>query len=172
MQAPARGTAAILRYDFPASFSEFSFRTLLTKAEVIQALGKLRAECNKVISCAVRNCRPARIRLDASCRRLSLCCCLDSGSSQAKAVRSLAAVLQVARMSMFNVFADKRSKMEEFEQAQAQMTDQVSNTLRDGWVSSLKQVIKGSLRDVGKECRKEGWCMSQDEPSSCAQQEL
>ena len=50
MQAPARGTAAVLRYDFPASFSEFSFRTLLTKAEVIQALGKLRAECNKVIN--------------------------------------------------------------------------------------------------------------------------
>ena len=48
MQAPARGTAAVPRYDFPASFSEFSFRTLLTKAEIIQALGKLRAECNKV----------------------------------------------------------------------------------------------------------------------------
>ena len=61
-------------------------------------------------------------------------------------------MLQVARMSMFNVFAAKSSKLEEFEQAQAQMTDQVSNTLRDGWVSSLKQVIRGSLRDVGKEC--------------------
>ena len=73
---------------------------------------------------------------------------------------------------MFNVFAAKSSKMEEFEQAQAQMTDQVSNTLRDGWVSSLKQVIRGSLRDVGKNCRRESRCLSQDESSSCAEQHL
>ena len=73
---------------------------------------------------------------------------------------------------MFNVFAAKSSKMEEFEQAQAQMTDQVSNTLRDGWVSSLKQVIRGSLRDVGKDCRKVSCCLSQYEPSSCAEQQV
>ena len=87
-----------------------------------------------------------------------------------KGGRNLAAVLQVARMSMFNVFAAKSSKMEEFEQAQAQMTDQVSNTLRDGWVSSLKQVIRGSLRDVGKECRSRH--MLQDKQSSCTELQI
>ena len=111
-------------------------------------------------------------RLDAKLQATELGCCLDTGSCQAEAVRRLAALLQVARMSMFNVFAAKSSKMEEFEQAQAQMTDQVSNTLRDGWVSSLKQVIRGSLRDVGKVWRKESCHLSQDEPSSCAEQHM
>ena len=35
-------------YSFPEKFSSFSFLSLLTKAEVIAALVKVRAECNKV----------------------------------------------------------------------------------------------------------------------------
>jgi hypothetical protein len=35
-------------YDFPQQYSEFSFRTLLTKAEVITALSKIKVECAKV----------------------------------------------------------------------------------------------------------------------------
>jgi dynein heavy chain len=35
-------------YDFVEQFSEFSFRSLLTKLEVISALGKIKAECAKV----------------------------------------------------------------------------------------------------------------------------
>lgn len=45
---PARGTVAVPDFDFPQQFSEFSFRTLLTKGEVISALGKVHVECSKV----------------------------------------------------------------------------------------------------------------------------
>lgn len=41
----AGGAAA---FDFPKQFSEFSFKTLLTKAEVIAALAKAKVECAKV----------------------------------------------------------------------------------------------------------------------------
>ena len=35
-------------YSFPEKFSSFSFLSLLTKGEVIAALVRVRAECNKV----------------------------------------------------------------------------------------------------------------------------
>lgn len=47
---PLRGCIAIGRYQFPEQFSEFSFRTLLTKGEVISALGKI-----KVRACSCRH---------------------------------------------------------------------------------------------------------------------
>jgi hypothetical protein len=37
-----------LDYDFPKQFSDFSFKTLLTKGEVIGALAKIKVECAKV----------------------------------------------------------------------------------------------------------------------------
>lgn len=46
--APPKGVVAIAEYDFPQQFSEFSFRTLLTKGEVIGALTRIRVECAKV----------------------------------------------------------------------------------------------------------------------------
>ncbi|MEW5308986.1 MAG: hypothetical protein WDW38_000903 [Sanguina aurantia] len=47
--APLRGCIPIGRYQFPEQFGEFSFRTLLTKGEVISALGKIKVECAKVL---------------------------------------------------------------------------------------------------------------------------
>lgn len=35
-------------HDFPQQFSEFSFKTLLTKPEVINAITKIKVECAKV----------------------------------------------------------------------------------------------------------------------------
>ena len=37
-------------YNFEEKFRKFSFRSLLTLGEVIQALVKVRTECNKVIA--------------------------------------------------------------------------------------------------------------------------
>ncbi|KAK9803422.1 hypothetical protein WJX72_010826 [[Myrmecia] bisecta] len=48
-QAPGKGTVDVPAYDFPEQFSEFSFRSLLTKAEVVMAAVKVRTECNKVL---------------------------------------------------------------------------------------------------------------------------
>jgi hypothetical protein len=47
--APQTATVAVPEYDFPEQFGEFSFRTMLTKPEVISALNKIRVECNKVL---------------------------------------------------------------------------------------------------------------------------
>lgn len=48
LQVPACASVALPAYSFPEKFSSFSFLSLLTKAEVIAALVKVRAECNKV----------------------------------------------------------------------------------------------------------------------------
>ena len=45
---PHCASVPVPAYSFPEKFSSFSFLSLLTKAEVIAALVKLRAECNKV----------------------------------------------------------------------------------------------------------------------------
>ena len=39
----------MVEYDFTQQFSDFSFRTLLTKAEVISALMRVRVECAKAL---------------------------------------------------------------------------------------------------------------------------
>ena len=48
LQVPACAGVRVPPYSFPEKFSSFSFTTLLTKAEVIAALVKVRTECNKV----------------------------------------------------------------------------------------------------------------------------
>lgn len=48
LQVPERASVKVPAYSFPEKFSSFSFLTLLTKGEVIAALVKVRAECNKV----------------------------------------------------------------------------------------------------------------------------
>ena len=48
LQVPVCASVAVPAYSFPEKFSSFSFLSLLTKAEVIAALVKVRAECNKV----------------------------------------------------------------------------------------------------------------------------
>jgi hypothetical protein len=50
LQVPRCASVAVPAYSFPEKFSSFSFLSLLTKAEVIAALVKVRAECNKVNS--------------------------------------------------------------------------------------------------------------------------
>ncbi|KAL0019092.1 hypothetical protein WJX77_000912 [Trebouxia sp. C0004] len=47
-QVPHCASVAVPAYSFPEKFSSFSFLSLLTKAEVIAALVKVRAECNKI----------------------------------------------------------------------------------------------------------------------------
>ncbi len=53
LQVPLCASVAVPAYSFPEKFSSFSFLSLLTKAEVIAALVKVRAECNKVTSSLV-----------------------------------------------------------------------------------------------------------------------
>ena len=48
LQVPVCASVEVPAYSFPEKFSSFSFLSLLTKAEVIAALVKVRAECNKV----------------------------------------------------------------------------------------------------------------------------
>eukprot|EP00878_Enallax_costatus_P016966 GHUV01017809.1.p1 GENE.GHUV01017809.1~~GHUV01017809.1.p1 ORF type:complete len:1283 (+),score=439.89 GHUV01017809.1:87-3935(+) len=53
---PAKGTVEVpATYDFREQLSEFSFRTLLTKPEVIHALSKIRLESSKVIKMSLFN---------------------------------------------------------------------------------------------------------------------
>lgn len=54
-RVPDKGTVEVAEYDFPQQFSEFSFRTLLTKAEVISALGKIKVECARVLKMCLFN---------------------------------------------------------------------------------------------------------------------
>lgn len=48
LQVPQCASVKTPSYSFPEKFSSFSFASLLTKAEVIAALVKVRTECNKV----------------------------------------------------------------------------------------------------------------------------
>jgi hypothetical protein len=55
LQVPDHGTLPISGYDYPEQFSEFSFRTLMTKAEVISALIKIKVESSKVLKMSLFN---------------------------------------------------------------------------------------------------------------------
>jgi dynein heavy chain len=46
---PESGTVPVASHNFPETFSQFVFRSLLTKAEVINALVRIRSECVKVM---------------------------------------------------------------------------------------------------------------------------
>ncbi|XP_060076356.1 dynein axonemal heavy chain 1-like, partial [Ylistrum balloti] len=59
---------------------------------------------------------------------------------------------KVAVMSLFHIPTTKPMRLEEFEQTQSQATSQVSLFLKDSWISTLRNAIRTSLRDVGK-----GW---------------
>ena len=60
--------------------------------------------------------------------------------------------LKIQKMNIFNIHYTKSSKLQEFEQAQGQATDQVSNQVKDTWILTLKNLIRSSFKDVGK-----GW---------------
>ena len=56
---------AVEDYDYAEQFSEFSFRTLVTKGEVISALGKIKVECSKVTKqCMFTTIYNKSLRLD------------------------------------------------------------------------------------------------------------
>ncbi|XP_066453022.1 dynein axonemal heavy chain 1 isoform X2 [Eleutherodactylus coqui] len=59
---------------------------------------------------------------------------------------------KVSSMSLFHSTLTKCVRLEEFEQTQSQTFSQVQLFLKDSWVSTLKNAIRSSLRDVGK-----GW---------------
>ncbi len=68
LQVPHCASVAVPAYSFPEKFSSFSFLSLLTKAEVIAALVKVRAECNKVnfllvIRVTISTCTACKERL-------------------------------------------------------------------------------------------------------------
>ncbi len=74
---PLKGAVSLPTYDYPQQFSEFSFRTLLTKAEVISALVKIRVECAKVSTQAcVCVCARGRGRVSTDGVCLCVCVCL------------------------------------------------------------------------------------------------
>lgn len=60
--------------------------------------------------------------------------------------------LKIQKMNIFNIHYTKSSKLQEFEQAQGQATDQVSNQVKETWILTLKNLIRSSFKDVGK-----GW---------------
>ncbi|XP_056381079.1 dynein axonemal heavy chain 1 isoform X2 [Hyla sarda] len=59
---------------------------------------------------------------------------------------------KASSMSLFHSTLTKCVRLEEFEQTQSQTFSQVQLFLKDSWVSTLKNAIRSSLRDVGK-----GW---------------
>ena len=59
---------------------------------------------------------------------------------------------KVSATSLFHVPTAKHMRLEEFEQTQSQVTSQVSLLLKDSWITTLRNAIRTSLRDVGK-----GW---------------
>ncbi|KAK0056678.1 dynein heavy chain 1 axonemal-like isoform X1 [Biomphalaria pfeifferi] len=93
------------KYPFDEQYDGFAFNSLLTLPESIQAMGKVRTECNRV-----------------SC------------------------------MSLYHIPTAKPMRLEEFEQTQSQMTTQVGLSLRDTWITVMRNNIRGALREVGK-----GW---------------
>jgi dynein heavy chain len=101
-RAPDFGTVAIPAHNFPEQFSEFAFHSFLTKSEVIGALVKVRAECNRVEG-----------------------------------------------LALFNTFFGKSVRLDEFDQLQGQANAQVVNGLKEGWIATLKNAIRNSLREVG-----------------------
>ncbi|XP_069500104.1 dynein axonemal heavy chain 1 [Ambystoma mexicanum] len=73
---------------------------------------------------------------------------------------------KVAAMSLFHSTLTKTVRLEEFEQIQSQVISQVQLFLKDSWISTLKNAVRSSLRDVGKgafnlhETSWEVYCMS------------
>ncbi|KAM4722817.1 dynein axonemal heavy chain 1 [Rhinophrynus dorsalis] len=73
---------------------------------------------------------------------------------------------KVSSMSLFHSTLSKCVRLEEFEQTQSQTFSQVQLFLKDSWVTTLKNAVRSSLRDVGKgwydlhECNWEVYCMS------------
>ncbi|XP_053577059.1 dynein axonemal heavy chain 1 [Bombina bombina] len=59
---------------------------------------------------------------------------------------------KVCSMSLFHSTITKCVRLEEFEQTQSQAFSQVQLFLKDSWISTLKNVVRNSLREVGK-----GW---------------
>ncbi|XP_064422227.1 dynein axonemal heavy chain 1 [Latimeria chalumnae] len=104
-KVPRKGRIEIPDFPFKENKRAFSFTSLLTRPEVINALLKVRTECNRV-----------------------------------------------AAMSLFHVNLAKCVRLEEFEQTQSQAYTQIQLFLKDVWISTLKNGVRGSLWDVGK-----GW---------------
>ncbi|XP_073667291.1 dynein axonemal heavy chain 1 [Tursiops truncatus] len=59
---------------------------------------------------------------------------------------------KVTAMSLFHSSLSKYSRLEEFEQIQSQTYSQVQMFLKDSWITTLKVVMRSSLRDMSK-----GW---------------
>ncbi|KAK3247674.1 hypothetical protein CYMTET_42830 [Cymbomonas tetramitiformis] len=59
---------------------------------------------------------------------------------------------KVAKMNLFNTYFTKSVRLEDFEQAQTQASDQVAGYLKESWVVTLKNAITNTFKDTGK-----GW---------------
>eukprot|EP00741_Cyanophora_paradoxa_P002452 tig00000076_g2377.t1 len=99
------GVVQIPEHNFADQFGDFMFHSFLTKSEIINAIGKVKAECNRI-----------------------------------------------RKSSLFFTQFSKSVRLEEFEQMEGQVCTQVSQDLKNNWITALKNGIKNSLKDVGK-----GW---------------
>lgn len=100
LQVPHCASVAVPAYSFPEKFSGFSFLSLLTKAEVIAALVKVRAECNKVksplvISVRVSTCTACKERLLCSLHRSNIT--ISAEGQQSKPVSATQAHILACR---------------------------------------------------------------------------
>jgi dynein heavy chain len=60
--------------------------------------------------------------------------------------------LKVEGIQLYNLKFNKTLRVEEYEQMQSLAFQSAQNQLRDSWVTSIKNIIKYSLKDIGK-----GW---------------
>ncbi|KAJ3275318.1 Dynein heavy chain 1, axonemal [Terramyces sp. JEL0728] len=64
---------------------------------------------------------------------------------------------KLANTPIFATNLTKTVKLDEFEQIQSQSLVNIKNYLKDGWISSLKNIVKNGFKDVGK-----GWFNMQE----------
>eukprot|EP00958_Prasinococcus_capsulatus_P020419 scaffold2645_cov378-Prasinococcus_capsulatus_cf.AAC.24 len=60
--------------------------------------------------------------------------------------------LKIMKQPLFNTHFTKTLRLDEFEQVQVQVSDQLSNYLKESWTVTLKNIIRNSFKDIGK-----GW---------------
>ncbi|XP_042561677.1 dynein axonemal heavy chain 1-like [Clupea harengus] len=133
---PERGFVSVPVYPFEKNRAAFIFNTLLTTPEVISALSKVKAECNRVATMSLFHLTFTKVlRLEE----------FDLAQSQTHAQVRYTVALTILIPSC---------------------DVQVQLFLHDSWVTILCNSIRSSLRDVGagwfclKESRWEVYCMS------------
>lgn len=66
-------------------------------------------------------------------------------------VKVLTECNKVLKMNLFNLYFTKSMKLEDFEQAQKQASDQVATQLKESWVTTLRNAVKTSFKDLERD---------------------